>query len=437
MIDHILRVARREYSAYVRTRAFIISAIALPVSLLLAIGLPLLLESVEKPPRSFTIVDDTGRYGTQLLDRLINSYGDTEGILSFEMRDYIHLTAARFHIPEEVAARQRELEMMVQNGELFAFLLIRPGETARECTVDYFTIDPASDGLPRALRRTLNDVIIREQLLPLVGDEELLLSTLRGVDLRTHAVTEEGGELATAAHVARSYAPMGFTYLLWIAVLSMSSHLMTSTLEEKASRIIEVLLSSVSPFEFMMGKLVGLAGAGLTMIGIWIVTGSIGLSAIPNQTVMQVAAGIASAFSLLTIIWFCVFFLLGFLFFSAIFVGLGSVCNTLREAQSLIQPIMFVLIVPLLLMVYVTKNPDHIVAVIASFFPPFTPFVIMNRIPATPPAPLWQVVLAALLLLIATWMTVRAAAKVFRIGVLMYGKPPTLPEILRWARQPS
>ena len=96
---------------------------------------------------------------------------------------------------------------------------------------------------------------------------------------------------------------------------------------------------------------------------------------------------------------------------------------------------MFILMIPLFLMLFVTNNPDHIVAVVASFFPPFTPFVIMNRIPANPPAPLWEIITAALLLIVSTWLVVRAAAKVFRIGILMYGKPPTLPEMLRWARQ--
>ena len=90
---------------------------------------------------------------------------------------------------------------------------------------------------------------------------------------------------------------------------------------------------------------------------------------------------------------------------------------------------------PLALMVYVTNNPEQIVAVIGSFIPPFTPFVMMNRIPAQPAAPLWQIVLAALIMVAAVWLTIRAAAKVFRVGILMYGKPPTLPEVLRWARE--
>ncbi|MCK4304991.1 MAG: ABC transporter permease [Candidatus Eisenbacteria sp.] len=435
MVHRILRVASREYLAYVRTRMFIVSVLALPLMLMLAFALPVLLESMDKPPRFFTIVDETGYYAADLLNIVLDDAEAVRRIVQIGTRDYVYLPPAELNLPEDPDARLVALNGAVQAGRLFAFLLISSENSDDIPVFDYYTVDPSVELFPGILKRAANEVLALGRLLPLVGDKDLVLNALHGVQLRTHAVTEEGEEVATAAHVARAYAPMAFVYLLWISVLTMSSHLMTSTIEEKASRIIEVLLSSISPFEFMMGKLGGLAGAGLTMMGTWVLTGVAALSLIQNPTVHQVGMGIASTFTGLTFFWFCLFYVLGFLFFSAIFVGVGSVCNTIREAQSLVQPIMIIMIIPLLLMVYVTSNPDHIVAVIASFFPPFTPFVIMNRIPANPPAPLWQVVVAALVLLGSTWWVIRMAAKVFRIGILMYGKPPTLPEILHWARR--
>lgn len=435
MIQRILRVSQREYVAYVKTRTFLFSALALPIVLMLAVGLPVMMESFSKPPRTFTIVDEGRQYDAKLLDRILGESSGSGKVLTISKRDYLHLSPEWFSLPRDPQARLETLAQSVQDGQLFAFLLLSAGDSTQSCSADYYTVDPAADELPRVLRQALNRVVALDQLLPLVGNEALLTRTLDGIPFQTHAITEEGGEEVTAAHIARSYAPMAFVYLLWLSVFMMASHLMTSTIEEKTSRVIEVLLSSVSPFEFMMGKLVGLGGAGLTMIGTWALTGVAVLTALQNPTAHQIAAGIASSFTGLTIFWFLLFFLLGFLFFSSIFVGLGSVCNTIREAHALVQPVTFAIMIPLFLMAYVTSNPDHIIAVIASFFPPFTPFVIMNRIPANPPAPLWQILLAALILIVSTWLMIRAAAKIFRIGILMYGKPPTLSEIIRWARQ--
>ncbi len=432
MIRRILHVASREYIAYVRTKSFVISVLALPITLVLAVALPMLLDSMGgKPARAFTVVDETGLYGKALIRDLRAADSDGDGVLSIGLRDYIYESPPL----EMTAERMGALRTSLQRGRLFGLFVISAGDSSSLCSLDYYTSDPAGDELPALVRRLLNNAVAIEHLLPRVGDEELLRRSLRGASVRTHAITEAGEEEATAAHIARSYAPMAFVYLLWISVLIMASHLMTSTVEEKTSRIIEVLLSSVSPFEFMMGKLVGLAGAGLTMISAWVLATVLTLSVFNNPTVSQIGSGLASAFAGATILWFFAFFVLGFLFFASIYVGIGSVCNTIREAQSLTQPLMFILMIPIFLMFYVTQNPDHIVAIIASFVPPFIPFIIMNRIPANPPAPTWQVVLAALILALSTYASIRASAKVFRIGILMYGKPPTLREMLRWARR--
>jgi len=438
MIRRILLVARREYLAYVRTKTFILSVVMLPVILALAFGLPAVMESMPKPPKAFTVIDETGRYSDALLDSVRAEAGGPGGILRIEMRDHVYLPPAQLELPAGEQARDAALQAQAVDGKLFAWFVIRADSAGRAAGLDFYTMDVSSQRLAQLVRRHLNRMLLVEDLGPRVGDMAFLDRALRGVELSTHAVTAEGEEVATVAHAARAYAPLAFVYLLWIAVLTMSSHLMTSTVEEKSSRIIEILLSSVSPFEFLMGKLVGLAGAGLTQLAAWGLAGVLISSAMPGGgAAQQIIGGLAGAFTGLNVLWFVLFFLLGFLFYASFYIGVGSVRNTLREAQNLLQPVMIVMMIPLFLMLYVTNNPDHIVAVIGSFFPPFTPFLMINRIPATPPAPLWQILLAAVLMIVSTWAAVRASAKVFRIGVLMYGKRPTLPEILRWARQKS
>jgi ABC-2 type transport system permease protein len=435
MIQRLLRVARREYLAYVRTKTFLVSVLMLPVIFALAFGLPAIMESMPKPPKPFTIIDETGEYGDDLY-AILNERADAAGgILRIEMRDHILMPVEQLVPPAERDALTERLQRLAIDGDLFAYFVITAEEEGPGASLGYYSTDPSAHRLPQLLVGILEELIARRKLGAFVDDPELLAAALHGVSLHTHAVTEAGEEVATAAHIARSYAPLAFVYLLWIAILTMASHLMTSTIEEKSSRIVEVILSSVSSLEFMAGKLVGLAGAGLTMILAWVCTAGIVSSLIPSATAQQIFAGLGSAFSGLTVFWFLGFFLLGFLFYASLYVAVGSVCNTLREAQNLLQPVMIVMMIPLFLMFYVTNNPDHIVAVIGSFIPPFTPFLMMNRIPAQPPAPTWQIIAAALLMVLATWLTITAAAKIFRIGVLMYGKAPTLPEILRWARQ--
>jgi ABC-2 type transport system permease protein len=430
-----LRVAQREYLAYVRTKTFVISIVMLPVILALAFGLPAIMETMPKPPRAFAILDRTGRYSDELHERLRETASGSAGVIRIRMRDYVALPATQLQLPADSDAQLRDLRLQAQAGDLFAFFILSEDSSSLAQRLDYYTTDVMADELRQLVHRNLVEIVTRDNLRPFVADEEVLRTALRGISIHTHAITEEGAEAATATHIARSMAPMLFVYLLWISIMTMASHLLTSTVEEKSSRIIEIILSSVSPLEFMTGKLLGLAAAGLTTIAAWILSGALVSTLASGGPTQQVLSGLGGAFTPLTSFWFMLFFLLGFLFYASVYIGIGSVCNTMREAQSLLQPVMIIFIIPLFLMWFVTNNPDHIVAVIGSFIPPFTPFLIMNRIPANPPAPLWQVIAAAVLMVLSTWLVIHAAAKVFRIGILMYGKRPTLPEIIRWARQ--
>lgn len=431
----ILRVAQREYLAYVRTKTFILSVVILPIILAMAFGLPVLMQSLPKPPRQFTLVDRTGRDEGALLSHVREELAGPAGLIQIEVRDYLAVPAAQLSLPEDPDEELQALRSLALDGELFAYFVLQPSEETGLPHLAIYTVDVTANDFRRAIQRVLSREVSLESLRPYVSDEDLLNAAVSGLPTSLHAVTEDDAEMSMAGHLARSLAPMLFVYLLWISIMSMSSHLMTSTIEEKSSRIIEVILSAASPMEFMSGKLIGLAGAGLTTIAAWTATAALVGSVMPGGTAVEVLSGLGSAFTPLTILAFLVFFILGFLFYSSVYVGLGSVCNTMHEAQALVQPIMIIFLIPLFLMWYVTNNPDHIIAVIGSFIPPFTPFLMMNRIPANPPPPLWQILGSAVVMLFATWGTVAASAKIFRIGILMYGKPPTLPELLRWARQ--
>ncbi len=254
--------------------------------------------------------------------------------------------------------------------------------------------------------------------------------------LEARQVSETGAEKSVEKKdIVRQWAPVAFVYLLWISVFSISQMLLTNTIEEKSSRIIEVLLSSVSPVELMGGKIAGMAATGLTMIGSWVLflftvikvlpylfggTGGVDLSGLVHDPIYLTS--------------FVVYFLLGYLFYAALLVGIGSVCNSLKEAQNLMQPVIIMLLLPLMSMMPVGQDPNGTLARILSFFPPFTPFVMMNRA-AGPPA-LWEYIATTVLLVASVAGVLWTSAKVFRIGILMTGKPPRLVEVLRWVKTP-
>jgi ABC-2 type transport system permease protein len=244
---------------------------------------------------------------------------------------------------------------------------------------------------------------------------------------------EAGQEAVKNVDVIRQWVPSAFVYLLWISIFAIAQMLLTNIIEEKSNRIIEVLLSSVTPGELMMGKLFGIAAVGLTMVGSW-------LLALVTILTWKAGAATAVAGQVLTVLqssslipMFAVYFVFGYVIYAASILALGSVCNTLKEAQSYMGFITMLMMVPLMTLTFIPKDPNGMVARVLSWIPFYTPFIMMNRVMADPP---WIDLIGTLLLMIATATTVLwLAGKVFRIGILRTGQPPKLLELLRWVRR--
>ena len=186
----------------------------------------------------------------------------------------------------------------------------------------------------------------------------------------------------------------------------------------------------------MHGKIFGIAFTGMTIVGTWVIFALLAAWLAPvmlgegGGSLKVLLAAIGNSSYLLS---FVLYFLGGYLLYAAVLVAIGSVCNTLKEAQNLMQPVMMILMVPLISMVFITREPNGMVAKVLSFIPLFTPFTMMNR--AGGPPELWEYVVTTILLLGTIWLTFMAAGKVFRVGVLMTGNPPKLKEIFGWLRQ--
>lgn len=330
-------------------------------------------------------------------------------------------------------ARLRE---MVNGDQLFAYFVIGDDPMEGSAGCKYVSNNLTDTDLKDWFSYHATAEVRSRRIVQADIDPRVAQKIQESLNFDTKQVTEEGEEEEVEKEdMVRQWAPVAFVYLLWLSVFMISQMLMTNTIEEKSNKIIEILLSSVSPIQLMAGKIIGIAGTGLTMVVSWVVFFFICLKVMP----LVMGQGPDIDFALIArdpiyITSFLCYFILGYLLLSAILVGIGSVCNSLKEAQNLMAPVTIILIVPLIAMVPIGRDPNGTIAKVLSYVPPFTPFVMMNR--AAGPPTFMEYVVTSILLIVSIVLALWAAAKIFRIGILMTGKPPKLGEILRWLRAP-
>lgn len=324
----------------------------------------------------------------------------------------------------------------VANGSLFAIIDIGKDPVRDNSGFAMISRNLADDDL-KDWYEEIATAIVRKRRLE---QEKIAPRTAAWLNDRTllqaRTINDKGEETAVGARDRiRQVAPMAFVYILWISIFSISQGLMLSTIEEKTTRISEVLLSSVSPVQLMAGKILGVAATGLMTIATWVISAFVAIKYLPRM----MGATTTTDFSVIVtdpvyMASFVIYFLLGYLFYAAILMGIGSVVNTIQEAQALMMPVMMAMMLPLLAMIPIGRDPNGAFARIMSWIPPFTPFVMMNR--AAGPPSIWEYIGTTILMLLAVWGALWAGTKVFRIGILMTGKPPKASEILNWIRTP-
>jgi ABC-type Na+ efflux pump permease subunit len=234
----------------------------------------------------------------------------------------------------------------------------------------------------------------------------------------------EGGDEKTEIGDLRRFLPIAFMFLVWITTFVSGNYLLTSTIEEKSNRVIEVLLSAVSPLELMAGKILGYAMVTVVMVAMFSVL-------IVGFLIM------ASALDLITpiqIVLMVVFLIMSYLMVAAIMAGIGSAVSDMRDAQTLLGPVSLAVMIPLFLSPVVTEAPNGLVAIITTYIPPLTPFVMILRILATEPVSNIEIIISIVWGFACAVGLVWLASRIFRVGVLMQGKPPSPMEMIRWAR---
>jgi len=265
---------------------------------------------------------------------------------------------------------------------------------------------------------------IRERRYDNAGLDRDQISELASIEERDSKEITEEGERNESSGIATFLIPVASLVLLIIATMTGGQYLLTTTIEEKSNRVVEVLLSATSPMELMTGKIVGQMGVGLSLL---IVYNSLGIAALIAFNRLDMISG-------QIIILFFVFFLLAYFMLASMMAAIGSAVNDMREAQSLMTPVMLLMMIPYFFFMPVVRAPNSMLSTVTSFIPPISPFIMIMRVSSTDPPPPLQIAAVILVNIIAVFFFLWFAAKVFRVGLLMYGKPPNLRTLIKWIR---
>ena len=324
-----------------------------------------------------------------------------------------------------------DLSARVRDKELFAFVEIPSDVLTADAgdvpAIRYYSENTSYQPLPDWLRTVLNDEITKRRFDAAGIDQAMIarlntrtpLSTFGLIERTADGTVSEAQEVDALARVAM---PTFFLILMFMSVMTSGTHLLNAIIEEKMSKISEVLLGSVTPFQLLAGKLVGVVAVSLLLSTIYLLGGVYVVFASGRWDLLDPAL----------IAWFVVFMICASLLYGSVFLALGSACSDLKDAQSMMQPAMILIMLAYLGSFIVIQNPESTIAVGMSFFPTMTPFAMLLRMAAPPGPPTWQVIIAVAGLIGTTVFCVWAGSRIFRVGILMQGKAPTLPELVKW-----
>jgi len=413
MIGKVFTVAVREIVETVKTKAFLISALVMPLLIGGAVyGYSSIAEAIQRedqPTRRIAVLDHNGAVFAELEARCA---------------EYNEKYPRRQLVVVEVADPDADkLRNMVRDGNWNAYVIVPENIAVGETTCELGRKDlQLETGL--RLQDMIDDAVFAarcHQADPPI-DPEVVRRLQERVALRT--IDVQSGDEVTGDEFARMATPFAFMFLLMMATLGISQGLLTTVIEEKSSRVVEVLLSAISPTQLMAGKILGMAAVGLMMLGIWCTVGYVSAQA---RGMGYLVSGYNVAIALL-------YFVPGFLLLSSLLASIGSACNTLKDAQGMAFPLSIITVVPMFLWMYISQSPSSPVSVALSFVPPMTPFVMILRVCSDVHTPVWQILATLALLWVSVIAAMWATGKIFRIGVLMYGKPPSPRELVRWLR---
>lgn len=414
-----LLVMRREFLERVRKKSFVIMTLLTPVFFIALMVGPSLLFMVkgEKVP-TIAVLDETGWMQEALLAK--NSGG---------VKKEAFAGNGRFE-KAPAGATLESLQKRLAGGDktLDGVLLVQPAPEDSLKAVLY----AQNIGNPRLaafVENRVNDAFRRRRLKEMGVSSSVMEVFSRSVSVEKVKI-EKGGKAQAGSFLAEYLKAILFSMLLYMLIVTYGMTLMRGVMEEKNGKIAEVLLSTLRPFELVMGKVVGIASVGLVQYFIWFLMGLALVLANPMNFLARAGSAMVGPVELAVLV---VFYLLGFFFYASIYTAIGSVCTTDQEAQQLQMPVIMCLIMPMIVLGAVIQDPNATWVAVLSIIPFFSPTLMVMRFSLVS-VPVWQLVASLGGLAVGTVVMAWIGGKVFSVGILMTGKRPSIPEILRWIR---
>jgi len=452
MLRKILVIALREYNAAVRTKAFVVSLVFLPVLMLGSFTVQALLrDKVDTSAKHFAVIDRTEGEGVlAALQAATRQRNETE------LRDpsgkqvkpeYVLERVAPADSEEAQQALRLEQSERVRRGELDGIIEIGPDvdEAAppaadlprfdgpepnfeERLSVRFQAHSHTAHEFPEWLRHSVSAAVKERRCRRLGLSVAQVDQTVRQVPILERGLSiwdpheqkiRDGGEVN---RMASFLLPTGLVMLMFMMIFVGASPLLQGVLEEKTQRIAEVLLGSVRPFPLMLGKLLGTVGVATTLGAVYLGGAYLGAR----------HYGLTEYISPQVMAWFLVYQTLGVLLFGSLFIAVGSACTSAQEAQTLLMPVMVVAMIPLFVLVNVITEPNGALATGLSLFPTAAPTLMVARLALSPGLPMWQPLLGVVSVLLATLACVWAAGRIFRVGLLAQGQGAGFRDMMRW-----
>jgi len=417
-------IIKREYLTRIKKKSFVILTIIMPVLFIAMIFVPILLSGIkDSETRRIIVMDTTGKYFPKF---------QSSDYYSFESMDYD---------PENAKSGVGK--------EFFGILQITGDLTENPQAVSFLSEKQAPMDLLLYMNQTLTETVKDEKLknlalndnvdLQVINNVQEILNKSGNISVATFRLDSSGTEKESSTAVAAGIGGL-FTLLMYMFILIYGSMVMNGVVEEKSNRIVEVMVSSVRPFDLMMGKIIGIGLTGLTQLFIWVVMVGVILgikeSIFPDTGFMQLQGILGSLNNISSVNWveiliyFIILFIGGYLVYASLFAMFGAAVDNAQDTQQFVMPITIIFIFALYAGMYSMQNPDGPLAFWCSMIPLTSPIVMMVRIPFE--IPWWERLVSIGILYITIFFVVKFAAKIYRIGILMYGKKPNMKEIFKW-----
>lgn len=412
---------KREFLSRVKTKGFIFGTFVAPLLMVCMIVLPgVLMQMSPEAETSITVADFTGKLKPYLEEDISENHNGKDNAL-YRITD----VQADSSILDSLKLK---MNSEILGGKTTVFLVI-PSNVFENNQFELYSKNIGNFQLNESLNGMVTAVVSKVRLSESGMDAELVKKLSQRVRARTFKVAESGakeesGEMAFIL----SYI---MVFMLYMVLIFYGMFVMRGVIEDKSSRVVEILLSSAKPHEIMTGKILGIGGAGFAQITVWGI--SILLITLFGASFATAAKIPLPSVSGWTIVAFVAFFMVGYILYASLYAALGSMGNSESEMQNLQWPAMAPLIFAMIIMMAIVRNPDGTMAVVLSMIPFFSPMLMFLRI-SLHAAPLSQIIICLALCILTIVFMIWLTGRIFRIGILMYGKRPTLPEVLKWIR---